>query len=108
MASKKGNSSFQTLDMHCYRATAFDVIGCEKSATFFVISRFVHKNARQESSSDLRNISSLEFKVREGISGHGPSFGSLEAVFANNAYSTASKSSNVGYACALTINRKNC
>ena len=45
-------------------------------------------------------------KVREGISGHGPSFRSLAAVFANNG--TASESSKVGYASALTINRKNC
>ena len=45
-------------------------------------------------------------KVTEGVSGHGPSFRSLEAVFANNC--TALESSKVGYACALTIIRKNC
>ena len=47
-------------------------------------------------------------KVTEGVSGqqgisrHGPSFRSLGAVFAN-----ALESSKVGYACALTIIRKN-
>ena len=82
---------------------AFDIIDRKTSATFFVIFRFVHTNARQESIefyTDLTNASSLELKVREGISGdsgHGPSFRSLAAVFANNAYGTASKSSKVGY-----------
>ena len=52
-------------------------------------------------------LSSATAKVTEGvsgqqgISGHGPSFRSLEAVFANNC--TALESSKVGYACALTI-----
>ena len=37
---------------------------------------------------------------QQGISGHGPSFRYLGAVFANNC--TALESSKVGYACALT------
>ena len=51
-------------------------------------------------------------KVAEGVSGqqgnsgHGPSFCSLGAVFANNC--TALESSKVGYACTLTIILKNC
>ena len=47
-----------------------------------------------------------EVMVREGISGQGPGFRSLAAVSAHNG--TASESSKVGYACALTINRKHC
>ena len=43
---------------------------------------------------------------QQGISGHGPSFRSQGAIFANN--STALESSKVGYPCALTIIRKNC
>ena len=42
---------------------------------------------------------------QQGISGHGPSFRSLGAVFNN---CTALESLKVGYACALTIVRKNC
>ena len=45
-------------------------------------------------------------EVMERISAHGPSFRSLGAVFADNC--TALESSKVGYACALTIIRKNC
>ena len=43
---------------------------------------------------------------QQGVSGHGPSFRSLGAVFANNC--TALESSKVGYACALTTIWKNC
>ena len=43
---------------------------------------------------------------QQGIFGHGPSFHSLGAVFANNC--TALESSKVGYARALTIFWKNC
>ena len=43
---------------------------------------------------------------QQGISGHGPSFRSLGAVFANNC--TALESLKVGHACALIIIRKNC
>ena len=43
---------------------------------------------------------------QQGISGHGPSFRSQGAVFANNC--TALESSKVGYACTLTIIQKNC
>jgi len=39
-------------------------------------------------------------------SGHGPSFRSLAVVFGNNG--TVSESLKVGYACALTINWRNC
>jgi len=50
-------------DVLKYRAAAFDVTGRKTFATLFVILRFAHKIARQESSqfySDLRNANRLE------------------------------------------------
>ena len=45
---------------------------------------------------------------QQGVSGHGPSFRSLGAVFAYNCACTALESSKVGYARTLTIIQKNC
>ena len=73
-------------------------------------STYWYQNTDCESQINLavfHNISSSHSnKVREGIFGHGPSFHSLVAVFANN--STVSESSKVGYGCTLTVHEMPC